>query len=181
MKAIILSGHTHKGPHPALSSENGRLKIDIFINGLKKLNINVVIVLGDQFSDEILQSSELVRTCELVFDTNGIESTKLTNLKAGALLVKRECLILPITSVEPAVDVVNKLNHHYFTKAINLEKQVVRPYSPNHGQMTPSEYFMITPYGLKFISRLDQYDQLETPEMVSAVPVIGTQSDSSCL
>ncbi len=153
MKTILACGYTHQhDKHPALTVFENKLWVDWQIEKLLELNHEVVIVLGDSFSEKILSHSQLISQCELVFDTNGAVTTLMTNVKSGLYQVNNYSFILPITTPCAHSKVWANLTNHYH-KVCDDKLHLVKRFLPQNKNTSGTYPLLITPAGRTFITK----------------------------
>jgi hypothetical protein len=88
--------------------------LDQHITHLENLNYEVLVVLGDRHSEQILRHSRRLEHCELVFDTHGDHNTLLTNIRAAAFATEDAFLVCnALDPLAPAGELQELINAFY--------------------------------------------------------------------
>lgn len=174
MKALLLAGHQNSVDQPtALIPFKDQLWIDWQITQLHNMGYEVGLVIGDKHSERILAESEKVGACDFIFDTNGENTTLMSNLRSGVFSVSRICFVLPIGTPAPYKEVWQKLIDHYYR--INAEKyDLLKSFCPVGKKMQAGYPFLVTRTGVQKFKHLKDINSLEDERLTfSPVPQLG--------
>lgn len=152
MKIVLLTGEiTDQNEFcSALKMVNNKIWLDHQIEAVIPLNLEIEIVLGAKFSDDILRNSIYLRKFNIVFDPNEEEVGPLSNLRAGLFASNRECIVFPINFACPSLKVWQNLIGKLYQDS-SSKFDIVRPYCPVNGEMTPGFPVGITAGGRETI------------------------------
>ncbi len=162
MKTLLLSGYSLT-PEPeesfALKELHGIRIIDWQIRRLKSLGSEVVVVLGGTDSEDLLRKSQLLRYCELVFDTHGEQVSRWTNLQSGLESGPGWSFALDIKHPAPDLSTFKQLRDRYLIDGLN---------SPSHVYCaTPKRSpWLVSRSGRQFIKSTNDINSLEDSRLL---------------
>ena len=175
MKILILTGTFSQIEHSkptALQKVDGKLWLDLQIEKIKPLNCEIEIVLGKNNSEEILRNSLYTKECSIVYDPNEEESGLLSNLRAGLYSTYNTCLVIHSNMQVPRLGVFQKVIGKSF-QLLDTQTDIIRPYCPQLGQMTPGFPLGITLKGKKKLLEHSEINSLNDSQIIEyKLPVL---------
>ncbi len=162
MKITLLTGSFENERNICYSLEkvNDEYFIDYQLQNILKLRCEVDVVLGYQYSEEIMRSSRFLKQCNIVFDPNEKEGSRLSNLFAGLYSLYGEGFFLPIQYHSPSVEDWKKMINR-LVPVSNFGYQLLRPYCPVNGEMKPGYPIGVTRDAKKMLMKNRKANSLE--------------------
>ncbi len=112
MKTILLCGY--RAGLGLERAADGSLLVDVKIRELQRLGYEVVCVLAGNDADDVLRASRAIMSVELVFDTNGVDATLSSNLRAGLAATDGEgCFAIPVELPVPEAPLWNFIREEW--------------------------------------------------------------------
>ncbi|MEZ4872816.1 MAG: hypothetical protein R2827_11395 [Bdellovibrionales bacterium] len=155
-----------------------RYWIDHQIDRLMSFGHAVTVVLGGESAEEILIKSESLIRAELVFDTNGVNTSLYTNIQAGVFAVENFACTLPIDVPCPDRIIWDRLRHHYVKLGNNSPVEWVQSYSIVSGHAIPTHPSLVTFKGIHSI-RNGMFSETGPMTLVqSSFPILNPLQDA---
>ncbi|MCB0415475.1 MAG: hypothetical protein KDD50_14155 [Bdellovibrionales bacterium] len=159
MKVILLAGQFNTlKPYEKYPFTKNQSLLNWQINNLLNFTQDLVVVLDNEEADQTLRTTPLLMDCEIVFDTNGNQSSFFTNLESSLYLMQSFAAIIPVSTPVENTLILTKLYNHYHKYVNGKNFDGIHSYFIRNGQFKETFPIALTGLGKHHILNAPQLD-----------------------